>query len=150
MNSVAAPRLRITVTVYPKARGLALGLTITAAPQLIARLTQVTLKNAVDYSSILLPFYSSLASFAPHPALSQRKRDFSAASNLNLASSLTVAVVVPRLDRRGHRARQGDRPAPCRRDRQVRPGHLAPCAGRPSSDRRGCCASFAVSAAGQE
>jgi hypothetical protein len=26
-----------------------------AAPQLIARLTQVTLKNAVDYSSILLP-----------------------------------------------------------------------------------------------
>jgi hypothetical protein len=56
MNSVAAPRLRITVTVYPKARGLALGLTITAAPQLIAQLTQVTLKNAVDYSSILLPF----------------------------------------------------------------------------------------------
>jgi hypothetical protein len=33
-----------------------LGLTITAAPQLIAQLTQVTLKNAVDYSSILLPF----------------------------------------------------------------------------------------------
>src|ERR1043165_1299167 len=56
MNSVAAPRLRITVTVYPKARGLALGLTITAAPQLIAQLTQVTLQNAVDYSSILLPF----------------------------------------------------------------------------------------------
>ena len=56
MNSVAAPRLRITVTVYPKARGLALGLTITAAPQLIARLTQVTLKNVVDYSSILLLF----------------------------------------------------------------------------------------------
>ena len=55
MNSVAAPRLRMTVTVYPKARGLALGLTITAAPQLIAQLTQVTLKNAVDYSSILLP-----------------------------------------------------------------------------------------------
>src|ERR1043166_199367 len=55
MNSVAAPRLRITVTVYPKARGLALGLTITAAPQLIAQLTQVMLKNAVDYSSILLP-----------------------------------------------------------------------------------------------
>src|ERR1051326_8970612 len=55
MNCVAAPRLRITVTVYPKARGLALGLTITAAPQLIARLTQVTLRNAVDYSSILLP-----------------------------------------------------------------------------------------------
>jgi hypothetical protein len=27
-----------------------------AAPQLIAQLTQVTLKNAVDYSSILLPF----------------------------------------------------------------------------------------------
>jgi len=44
------------VTVYPKARGLALGLTITAAPQLIAQLTQVMLKNAVDYSSILLPF----------------------------------------------------------------------------------------------
>src|ERR1051326_5818180 len=42
--------------VDPKARRLALGLTITAAPQLIARLTQVTLKNAVDYSSILLPF----------------------------------------------------------------------------------------------
>ena len=56
MNCVAAPRLRITVTVYPKARGLALGLTITAARQLIARLTQVTLKNVVDYSSILLPF----------------------------------------------------------------------------------------------
>src|ERR1043166_6419185 len=56
MNSVAAPRLELTVTVYPKARGLALGFTITAAPQLIARLTQVTLKNAVDYSSILLPF----------------------------------------------------------------------------------------------
>jgi hypothetical protein len=55
MNSVAAPRLRITVTVYPKARGLALGLTITAAPQLIAQLTQVTLKNPVDYSSTLLP-----------------------------------------------------------------------------------------------
>ena len=55
MNSVAAPRLRITVTVYPKARGLALGLTITAAPQLIAQLTQVTLKNAVNYSRILLP-----------------------------------------------------------------------------------------------
>ena len=56
MNSVAAPRLRISVTVYPNARGLALGLTITAAPQLIAQLTQATLKNAVDYSSILLPF----------------------------------------------------------------------------------------------
>jgi hypothetical protein len=28
-----------------------LGLTITAAPQLIAQLTQVTLKNALDYSS---------------------------------------------------------------------------------------------------
>ena len=54
MNSVAAPRLRNTVTVNPKARRLALGLTITAAPQLIARLTQVTLKNAVDYSSMLL------------------------------------------------------------------------------------------------
>ena len=59
MNSVAAPRLRITVTVYPKARGLALGLAMPAAPQLIARLTQVTLKNAVDYSSILLPFQRS-------------------------------------------------------------------------------------------
>src|ERR1041385_7741908 len=54
MNSVAAPRLRITVTVSPKARGLALGLTITAATQLIARLTQVTLKNAVDYSSYII------------------------------------------------------------------------------------------------
>jgi hypothetical protein len=56
MNSVAASRLQITVTVYPKARGLALGLGMPAAPQLIAQLTQVTLKNAVDYSSILLPF----------------------------------------------------------------------------------------------
>src|ERR1041385_5607179 len=56
MNSVAAPRLRITVTVYPKARGLALGLTITTAPQLIAQLTPVTLKNAVDYSSIYCRF----------------------------------------------------------------------------------------------
>src|ERR1041385_3349764 len=102
MNSVAAPRLRITVTVYPKARGLALGLTITAAPQLIARLTQVTLKNAVDYSSILLPFYSpSLASPLTQPSPKGRGI-FSAASNLNLASSLTVARVVRRPDRRVH------------------------------------------------
>jgi hypothetical protein len=44
MNSVAAPRLRNYRDGLPKARGLALGLTITAAPQLIARLTQVTSK----------------------------------------------------------------------------------------------------------
>src|ERR1043165_6879379 len=67
MKSVAAPRLRITVTVYPKARGLALGLTITAAPQLIARLTQVTLKNAVDYSP---------ASFMYHGLTMKKQTEF--------------------------------------------------------------------------
>ena len=73
MNSVAAPRLRITVTVYPKTRRLALGLTITAAPQLIAQLTQVTLKNAVDYSSILLPLKRFPNLHSPRPRLAEAR-----------------------------------------------------------------------------
>jgi hypothetical protein len=43
-NSIAAPRLRNYGDCLPKARRLALGLALAAAPQLIAQLTQVTLK----------------------------------------------------------------------------------------------------------
>ena len=43
-ESVAAPRLRNYRDCLPKARRLALGLALAAAPQLIAQLTQVTLK----------------------------------------------------------------------------------------------------------
>ena len=54
-SSIAAPRLRNYGECLPKARRLALGLTRTAAPQLIAQLTQVTLKilwiSEVCYSS---------------------------------------------------------------------------------------------------
>jgi hypothetical protein len=41
-NSIAAPRLQNYGDCLPKARRLALGLALAAAPQLIAQLTQVT------------------------------------------------------------------------------------------------------------
>jgi hypothetical protein len=47
MNSVALRGSEITATVYPKARRLALGRPLAAAPQLTAQLTQVTLKILV-------------------------------------------------------------------------------------------------------